>query len=69
MDDSDGEQKVFEHHVTRHGEIVEIGATATLLQRPSHDYTRELLAAAPLLHPTTDPTVSRAVPDPLSALT
>jgi len=33
--------------VTRHGEIVELGAAADVFANPKHDYTRELLAAVP----------------------
>lgn len=35
--------------VMRHGEIVEQGAAQTILTRPSHDYTRALIAAVPAL--------------------
>ncbi|GAA4117262.1 ATP-binding cassette domain-containing protein [Enteractinococcus coprophilus] len=33
--------------VMRHGEIVEAGLTDQILERPSHDYTKQLLAAVP----------------------
>ncbi|WP_022720906.1 ABC transporter ATP-binding protein [Rhodopseudomonas sp. B29] len=33
--------------VMRHGEIVETGPTAEIMQHPQHDYTRALFAAAP----------------------
>jgi peptide/nickel transport system ATP-binding protein len=33
--------------VMHRGDIVEIGDTAEVLGRPEHDYTRELIAAAP----------------------
>ncbi|VVD95121.1 microcin ABC transporter ATP-binding protein [Pandoraea aquatica] len=35
--------------VMRHGEIVEQGAAQTILTRPSHEYTRALIAAVPSL--------------------
>ncbi|MGR9579071.1 ABC transporter ATP-binding protein [Pandoraea sputorum] len=35
--------------VMRHGEIVEQGAVETILTRPSHEYTRALIAAVPSL--------------------
>ncbi|WP_316519793.1 ABC transporter ATP-binding protein [Kitasatospora brasiliensis] len=35
--------------VMRHGRVVEQGATAEILARPEHPYTRELLAAVPRL--------------------
>ena len=36
--------------VLRLGDMVEIGPKAAVLQRPSHDYTRMLMAAVPTLH-------------------
>jgi peptide/nickel transport system ATP-binding protein len=36
--------------VLRLGDMVEIGPKAEVLQRPSHDYTRMLMAAVPTLH-------------------
>jgi ABC-type glutathione transport system ATPase component len=35
--------------VMQRGEIVELGATDSILRSPGHDYTRQLLAAAPRL--------------------
>ncbi|NDZ11877.1 peptide ABC transporter ATP-binding protein [Variovorax sp. WS11] len=43
--------------VMRHGEVKEAGYTETLLERPKHDYTRELLHAMPRRQP------ARAVAD------
>jgi peptide/nickel transport system ATP-binding protein len=37
--------------VMRRGEIVEIGATADICERPTHEYTRALLAAVPEADP------------------
>lgn len=36
--------------VMRRGEIVEIGEARTILERPAHAYTQELIAAAPNFH-------------------
>ena len=33
------------------GELVEIGATDDVLERPQHAYTRTLLSAVPEIHP------------------
>ncbi|MDA0567924.1 ABC transporter ATP-binding protein, partial [Streptomonospora sp. S1-112] len=38
--------------VMRKGKIVEINDSDTVYESPQHDYTRELLAAAPVLDPT-----------------
>ncbi|WP_181706859.1 dipeptide ABC transporter ATP-binding protein [Chthonobacter rhizosphaerae] len=37
--------------VMRHGRLVEIGPAADVLDRPSHDYTRTLIASVPSLNP------------------
>ena len=37
--------------VMRHGELVELGAAAQVLNAPRHDYTRSLIAAVPALAP------------------
>jgi peptide/nickel transport system ATP-binding protein len=36
--------------VMRHGAIVELGETPQILTRPTHPYTRSLLASAPTMH-------------------
>jgi len=39
-------------YVMQKGKIVEEGATDTVLYKPQHDYTKQLMAAVPRLHPT-----------------
>jgi peptide/nickel transport system ATP-binding protein len=39
--------------VLRHGQVVEEGSAAEVLQRPQHAYTKALLAAVPSMHPPT----------------
>lgn len=48
------------------GQVVETGATASVLENPTHDYTRTLLASVPSLVPrarTTNPTTPATLPD------
>ncbi|VVD89718.1 ABC transporter ATP-binding protein [Pandoraea fibrosis] len=46
--------------VMRHGEIVEQGQAHALLTRPSHEYTRALIAAVPALPSSTGPVTATA---------
>src|SRR5690606_27016626 len=44
--------------VMKNGEVVETGATADIISRPQHPYTRKLIDALPGLHPVTpDPEI------------
>ena len=40
-------------YVMQKGRIVEEGGTRQILYDPQHDYTRQLMAAVPRLHPAT----------------
>ncbi|VVE43125.1 ABC transporter ATP-binding protein [Pandoraea anhela] len=51
--------------VMRHGEIVEQGAAPTILTRPSHDYTRTLIAAVPALPSSSSSSSSAATGAPV----